>query len=565
MAKARVLAAGDVVEGESFDSFRSKLSQAISEAHQGNAWLRDVYSNGAVIFEWSDSLPGSPGRPSKLMKTTYIYDARTGKFSFTPDVEVKQVYVEAEEVPKGDVLELAEDTPEQKAQKARAKQYGIQPHGGGNVTKPTEWKDVPDAQFLDPVNYAYPCPDAAQTGTAAKYWGQAKNKAKYSEDEQTIIDARAEKMKKKFKIGEYAEQEPTETGREVRSLMILELEDGKAPSEIPLHMVGKWNHPVYGQFEMTEAMMDTAIGNFSGCAYRPNAPADAQVAVDEQHAGGEANGWLTRMYRQGQLLMGDVAWTERGKKLIMDKRYRFISPAYSEDFEGKGTTFKEVTLTNRPFLRELPAIGQAVLLSEDVARDAFLTPDSVISGSEANKGGTRDMGKETENPGTPGIQITPPAPATFTLSEAEYKAMQVELAKGKDLQAEVEKGRQLTAKLELEAKSAQIEAAVKAAGARGVDAFTLNWAKAIMLQASRDGVADMQLDSAKPDKANLFGAVLKFLEQVPATVPLGERTKSHDNPPPAGGDVELSEDDKKQAKTLAAAAGAEMKATEKGD
>jgi hypothetical protein len=94
-----------------------------------------------------------------------------------------------------------------KAQEARSKQYGIGIKEGGHVTKPGEWDDVPDDQFLDPVNYRYPCPDADQTRAAAGYWGREKNRAQYSAKERGIIEGRLDKFRKQYKIGEYRKEE----------------------------------------------------------------------------------------------------------------------------------------------------------------------------------------------------------------------------------------------------------------------------------------------------------------------------------------------------------------------
>lgn len=92
------------------------------------------------------------------------------------------------------------------AQEARSRKYGIAIRKGGNVTKPSEWEDVPDSEWGDPVNYAYPCPDVEQTQAALRYWGKAKNKAKYSGEDQATITARLKKFAKKFKVGEFAEK-----------------------------------------------------------------------------------------------------------------------------------------------------------------------------------------------------------------------------------------------------------------------------------------------------------------------------------------------------------------------
>lgn len=84
------------------------------------------------------------------------------------------------------------------AQEARSKQYGIGIKDGGNVTKPAEFADVPDADWGDPVNYAYPCHDKAHADDAAARWGDAANRDRYDADEQAIIGKRIAKAQAKF-------------------------------------------------------------------------------------------------------------------------------------------------------------------------------------------------------------------------------------------------------------------------------------------------------------------------------------------------------------------------------
>jgi len=95
------------------------------------------------------------------------------------------------------------------ARKKRAEKYDIGVKESGHAAKPSEWAEVPEEQFLDPVNYRYPCPDADQTRAAAGHWGQDNNKAQYSSRERAIIDRRLDTFRKKFNIGEIRGKEHT--------------------------------------------------------------------------------------------------------------------------------------------------------------------------------------------------------------------------------------------------------------------------------------------------------------------------------------------------------------------
>jgi len=101
-------------------------------------------------------------------------------------------------------IKMSNQNPEKQAQEARSKKYGIAIKEGGNVTKPGEWANVDDDDFLDPVNYRYPCPNADQTRAAAAYWGKEKNQEPYSSEERAIINKRFASKEKQYKIGEQA-------------------------------------------------------------------------------------------------------------------------------------------------------------------------------------------------------------------------------------------------------------------------------------------------------------------------------------------------------------------------
>lgn len=77
---------------------------------------------------------------------------------------------------------------EKKAQEARAEKCGIAPKDGGNVTKPSKYKDVPDSKFLDETNYAYPV-DAEHLVPALVYFNRAGQRGAggYSAEEWAIM------------------------------------------------------------------------------------------------------------------------------------------------------------------------------------------------------------------------------------------------------------------------------------------------------------------------------------------------------------------------------------------
>jgi phage I-like protein len=116
-------------------------------------------------------------------------------------------------------------------QESRSQKYGIAIKDGGNVTKPGEWSSMDDDEFLDPVNYRYPCPDADQTRAAAAYWGRPDNQAQYSSEERGIINNRLVEMEKKFKIGETQRKEAKLMLEKLRKLLSLAADAAEAKVE----------------------------------------------------------------------------------------------------------------------------------------------------------------------------------------------------------------------------------------------------------------------------------------------------------------------------------------------
>jgi hypothetical protein len=141
-------------------------------------------------------------------------------------------------------LEEGEREKARRAQEARSRKYGIGIKEGGNVTKPSEWADVPDEDFLDPVNYRYPCPNAEQTRAAASYWGMPRNREQYTPQERAIIERRLEAKLKKFGIGKYR-KEASNMKERVKRLLGMAIDN--LPDDLPL------DEPTYSESDLLKA------------------------------------------------------------------------------------------------------------------------------------------------------------------------------------------------------------------------------------------------------------------------------------------------------------------------
>lgn len=99
---------------------------------------------------------------------------------------------------------------DKKAQEARSKKYDIGIKDGGNVTKPSKYANLSDADFADPVNYSYPIDTKAHADNAASRFGDPDNRAVYTKSEQTIIDKRIAAAQKSF-----GEDDSSDSGKAV--------------------------------------------------------------------------------------------------------------------------------------------------------------------------------------------------------------------------------------------------------------------------------------------------------------------------------------------------------------
>ncbi len=89
----------------------------------------------------------------------------------------------------------------------------------------------------------------------------------------------------------------------------------------------------------------------------------ASVTLDPAQTG-KAAGWFNLEVRAGELYAVNVRWTEPAAEALRRKEWRFMSPAFSTDEEGRVTSVLNVAITNIPATRKLEPLMAA---SERVA------------------------------------------------------------------------------------------------------------------------------------------------------------------------------------------------------
>jgi hypothetical protein len=91
---------------------------------------------------------------------------------------------------KAKLAEADQASADRQAQVERSQKYGIGIKAkNSSVTKPSEYADVPDDQFGDPVNFRYPL-DKGHVQAALSYFNQPDNRSDYSAEEQAKIMAK---------------------------------------------------------------------------------------------------------------------------------------------------------------------------------------------------------------------------------------------------------------------------------------------------------------------------------------------------------------------------------------
>lgn len=188
-------------------------------------------------------------------------------------------------------------TAEYQAREARAAKYGISVREDGHLSKPGAFAAIPEEQFADPVNYAYPMDTPERARAALAYWGQRKDQACYSPEDRTQIEARMKRLAEAQGVTVASFSVLVEVVRTPVEFTV-DGSEGASPSLIPY--VGKvfeiGDYPDK-QFTLNEAEADAAIAAFT------------PVANDYEHQQGWLDGKLgslQRVWREGPVLMGEL-------------------------------------------------------------------------------------------------------------------------------------------------------------------------------------------------------------------------------------------------------------------
>lgn len=91
-------------------------------------------------------------------------------------------------------------------------------------------------------------------------------------------------------------------------------------------------------------------------------PVDVNHAIDLAAPRGErsdAVGWLKEMRVQDGRLQARVEWLDEGRELIVSRKYRYVSPSFFADKDGRTLALKALSLVPSPALANQPALASA--------------------------------------------------------------------------------------------------------------------------------------------------------------------------------------------------------------
>jgi len=152
-------------------------------------------------------------------------------------------------------------------------------------------------------------------------------------------------------------------------------------SRLLLFKLGEHNHPMYGKINFTFSKLNKMKSQFDDRVRK------IDIAVDYGHnAYEEAAGWVQELYfnEENNELWGIVSWTPAGKKAVEDRLYKYHSPEfgqYTDSETGKeyNDVLMGVALTNRPFLKDQPAIALSDEINEPQNGDNKMTQEELLA------------------------------------------------------------------------------------------------------------------------------------------------------------------------------------------
>lgn len=171
---------------------------------------------------------------------------------------------------------------------------------------------------------------------------------------------------------------------DVSALTFMENQDASWVHALP---IGSYKHPMYGTIDVTTERIKRFMDNVKN-----KVRGTVEPSINYQHNNQDvAAGWVKDAEARSDGLWVFVEWVKDAAEAIRQKKWRYFSSEFVDEWEDPGTKVKHQDvfvgggLTNRPFMKNLVPIN----LSETTV-DTALELVSLISGTPVDvlKGGT---------------------------------------------------------------------------------------------------------------------------------------------------------------------------------
>ena len=156
------------------------------------------------------------------------------------------------------------------------------------------------------------------------------------------------------------------------------LSDENRSTWVTLTRTGTWNHPRYGKFSITLAMLSTMVANYANGTY------GQKIFIDVGHNpdGGNA-AEIVELSVEGNRLRGRLEWTPWGVKQVTERGFRYFSVDFTDDYvdpetgQSHGPLLFGAALTTRPWVKRLDPVelsesfmppGRRVLMHSELRR-----------------------------------------------------------------------------------------------------------------------------------------------------------------------------------------------------
>ena len=149
----------------------------------------------------------------------------------------------------------------------------------------------------------------------------------------------------------------------------------------------KAKHARFGTIDLNRKTFDSFIANFNARTLGQDIYLDRAHNPDDGVAGK-----IVRLFMDGDRLMGEVEWTDFGKKVFSQDGFKYLSIDYHDNYvdpetqKSHGPLLFGVGLVPRPFIKNMqPSEGPGRWMLSDAGAYSYLPPDLVPPGEPMKK------------------------------------------------------------------------------------------------------------------------------------------------------------------------------------